>query len=119
MADDFAELALGDEQSGANPTFDVIAVTPALHVAANGFDDGESRLNHVGAAQRPAKLIRHAQFVNSERFFHAFFQATRGARIQIHQLAMQATQGPLGFGVVGHGVSILQFSSDIGLVFVG
>ena len=26
MADDFAELALGDEQAGANPTFDVIAV---------------------------------------------------------------------------------------------
>src|SRR5665213_4084584 len=49
MADDFAELALGHQQSRADPTFDVIAVAPAPDVSANGFDDGKGRLNHVGA----------------------------------------------------------------------
>ncbi len=30
MADDLAELTLGDEQAGANPAFDMVAGAPAL-----------------------------------------------------------------------------------------
>ena len=47
----FAELSLGDQQARADPAFDVIAVTPALHVAANGLYNRERRLDHVGAGQ--------------------------------------------------------------------
>ena len=39
MADDFAELALGHQESRADPTLDVISVAPAFDVAANGFDN--------------------------------------------------------------------------------
>lgn len=55
MADDFAELTLGHQQSRADPTLDVIAVAPAFDVSANGFDDGKGRLDHIGAAQGTAE----------------------------------------------------------------
>ncbi len=41
MADDFAKLAFGHQQSRADPTFDVIAVAPAFDVSANGFEKSE------------------------------------------------------------------------------
>ena len=52
MADDFAKLALGHQQSRTDPTFDVIAVAPAFDVSANGFDDGKGRLDHVSAKKK-------------------------------------------------------------------
>ena len=59
MADDFAELALGHQQSRTDPALDVIAIAPAFDVAADGLDDGKGRLDHIGAAQRTAKLLRY------------------------------------------------------------
>ena len=118
MPDDAAELALSDQEPRANPSFDLIARPPTFHVPAHGFDNRESGLDHIGATERPAELIRHAQLVDGERFFHPFFQAARGARIQVHQLAMQTVQGTLGVGVVRHPVGVLQFPSDIGFVLV-
>ena len=64
MADDFAELALGHQESRADPTLDVISVAPAFDVAANGFDNREGRFDHVRAAQGAAELVRHPQLVN-------------------------------------------------------
>jgi hypothetical protein len=52
---DFAKLALGHQQSAANPTLDVIAVAPAFNLSANGFD-----VDHVRAAQGTAELVRRA-----------------------------------------------------------
>ena len=60
MADNFAELSLGHQQSRTDPALDVIAIAPAFDVAAHGLDDGKGRLDHVGATQRTAKLLRHA-----------------------------------------------------------
>jgi len=51
MADDSAELPLGDQQPRAHPTLDLIALAPAFYVPANGLDDGEGRLDHVGATE--------------------------------------------------------------------
>ena len=45
MADDFAELALSDQEPGANPSLDLITCSPTLHVPAHGFDDGERGLD--------------------------------------------------------------------------
>src|ERR1019366_9344045 len=118
MADDFAKLALGHQQSRADPTLDVIAVAPAFDVSANGFDDGKGRLDYVRAAQGTAKLVQHAQLVNGQRFFHAFFQAARRAGIQIHQLAVQLFQGAFGVGVLGRRIRVLHFSAYVGFVFV-
>src|ERR1700683_5750179 len=56
MADDFAELALGHQESRAEPMLDVISVAPAFDVAANGFDNREGRFDHVRAAQGAAEL---------------------------------------------------------------
>jgi hypothetical protein len=41
-ADHFAKLLLGDKQAGTHPSLDLIAALPALHIAANCFDDRES-----------------------------------------------------------------------------
>ena len=60
MADHLAELALRDEQSGAHPTLDLIARPPAFDIPTDGFDDGEGGLNHVGATEGSAELVRHA-----------------------------------------------------------
>src|SRR6266852_7140810 len=118
MPDDSAELALSDQEPGANPSFDLITRPPTLHVPAYSFDDRESGLNHVGATERPAELIGDAQPVDGERFLQALFQAARGARIQVHQLAMQTVQRTLGVGVVRHRVGVLEFPFDVGFVFV-
>ena len=44
------ELLFGDQQPGADPTFGLIAGSPSLHVAANDANNGECRLDYVGAA---------------------------------------------------------------------
>lgn len=94
MADDLPELPLGYEPSGANPAFYLIPVPPSLHVPANRFDNREGGLDHLRSDQRAAELGRHARFVNSERFLHAFLEASRGARIQVPQLTVQLRQRP-------------------------
>ena len=119
MADDSSELALSHQEPRANPPLDLITRLPALDVPANRLHDGKRGLDHVGAAERAAELIGDTQLVNGERFFHAFFQAARCARIQFHQLAMQPLQSALGFRVIDHGVGVLQFLLHVGLVFVG
>src|SRR5580704_5934018 len=70
-------------------------------------------------AQGAAQLRGHAQAMHGERFFHAFLQAAGGARIQLHQFAMQSIEGALGVGVFAHGVSVLQFLFDRRLMFLG
>ena len=52
MASNAVELFLGDEQSGTDPALALIAAVPPFDVTANGFDDGESRFDHVGTGQR-------------------------------------------------------------------
>ncbi len=84
MADDFTELAFGDQQPGADPAFDVVAITPAFHVAADGFDNRKRALDDVGAAQRAAQLFGHPELMNGQRLGHAFFEAAGGARVQVH-----------------------------------
>src|SRR5262245_26944572 len=100
MADDPAELTLGDKEPGADPTLDLVAWPPAFDVAANGLDDREGRLDHVGAAQSAAKLIWNTQLVNRECFLQAFFEAASCARVQLHQLTMQLVESALGLRII-------------------
>ena len=67
MADHSSELPFGDQQAGANPALDLIAWLPAFHVAADRLDDGKRRLDHVGATQGAAQLIRDAELVEVAR----------------------------------------------------
>jgi len=47
----------------------VVTVTPTLRVAAHGLDDGERRLDYVGATERAAKLIGHPASSIRERIY--------------------------------------------------
>src|ERR1039458_3255420 len=91
-ADHLTKLALGDEEAGADPALDLIARPPALYIPADRLHDGERRLDHVGARQAAAELIRYPQLVNGECLLQPFFQAARRARIQVHQLAMELVE---------------------------
>ena len=51
MADHSSELPLGNQQTRADPTLDLIAWLPAFHVAADRLDDGKRRLDHIRAAR--------------------------------------------------------------------
>ena len=44
------ELLLGDQQPRADPTFDLIAGPPSLHISANYADNRECGLDDIGAA---------------------------------------------------------------------
>src|SRR6185437_11319174 len=100
IADDFSKLLLGNEQAGPDPTFDLIAFSPAFYVTADGLDDRECRLDDIGTGQGTTKLIRYPQLMDGERFFKTFFQAASGTRIQVHQLVMQPLQRSLRIGIV-------------------
>jgi hypothetical protein len=75
---------LGHDQARADPALDGITIAPALHVAAHRLDDGECRLDYVGATERAAKLLGHPQFVNRECVRQAFLQTARRIGIEIH-----------------------------------
>src|SRR5437870_2894893 len=95
-ADYFTKLLFCDEQAGTHPTFDLITLSPTLHMAADGFDNRESGFDDIGAGQSPAKLIGYAQFMHGERLFESFLQTAGGTRIQMHQLMMQPFQRAFG-----------------------
>src|ERR1019366_4130764 len=57
--------------------------------------------------------------MHGERLLHAFLQAAGGARIQLHQFAMQPIERSPGVGVFGHGIGVLQFLFDRWFVFFG
>src|SRR5215471_16838200 len=57
--------------------------------------------------------------MHRESFLHPFLQTARGAGIEMHQLAMQTFQRPLGVAVIRHAVSISQFSSHVSLEVLG
>lgn len=61
MPPDAANLRLCYQEAGTDPEFALIDTMPAFYVTANGFDDGEGRLNYVSAGQSHSQLPRHAK----------------------------------------------------------
>ena len=100
MSGDLAELLLGNQKSGPDPAFPLIAAMPALHVLANLLHNRERRLDDIGAGQRLAQLHRDVKPMDSQRLLHSFAQAPRRARIEVHQFAMQRVQRLLGSRVI-------------------
>jgi len=51
---------LSPKQTTGRPAESLVTVAPTLHVAANFLDDGEGRLEDVGAGEFRAKLVWNA-----------------------------------------------------------
>src|SRR6476469_768484 len=76
---DTAKLFLRHQQARAYPAFPLIAWVAALHIKANPFDDGESRLDHIGVGQRHPQLLWNMKPVYRQRFLQCTWQRWIGA----------------------------------------
>ena len=56
MADDFAELPLGDQLAGDDPAFNVIAGSPAFDVSANSLDSLDVKAKGSSGMARTMKV---------------------------------------------------------------
>ena len=88
---------------------------PDRHAHRWGKDDGYCV---VDGQKVPLKRTRLRTKENRERFLHAFLETSRRARIQVHELAMQLCERPLGRLIFLHRVGILQLPAHAGLVLL-
>jgi len=102
-----------------DPAFDVIAIAPALDAAANCLHNRERRLDYIGAAQGPAKLVRHAQLVNRQGSSMPSSRLRAALGFRSIQLPMQLIERAFGLGIAGHRIRVLQFAPHVGFVFIG
>ncbi len=56
--------------------------------------------------------------MNGQGFFHSFGQTARGARIQMHEFAMQSVQRLFGSSIVFERVSRIQLLGNDWLILV-
>ncbi len=69
MPSDAAKVLLCYQEARTDPAFALIPTMPSFAVTSNGFDDGEGRLNSVGAGQVHSQLLRRVSTVKSNPRF--------------------------------------------------
>src|SRR5215210_3374086 len=79
VADDPAELLLGDEHAGGGPALAHVAVVPVLYVALGVADDLDHALAGVRGAQRLREVAGDAEPHQRQRVGHAL--AERAGRV--------------------------------------